>query len=185
MFVNGGTFRIENGHGNNCMFGNVLHGQFPYLYCASWERNNCKVFVNQISGSSATLVRTISYPSLKGYLNCCVDESNQLIYILLNTTVKTTGGIVDFIVSDFDGNILSRRCYGYLPVIQGMTFFRDRIYVLSGYGNERYPNRLSILDTSGTLVGFSTEPLVSGENEGIDFYGDTIFIATRTGIYMQ
>lgn len=185
MFVNGGTFSIENGHGNNCMFGNVLHGQFPYLYCASWERDNCKVFVNQISGSGATLVRTISYPSLKGYLNCCVDEANQLIYILLNTSAKTREGIVDFIVSDFDGNILSRRCYGYLPAIQGMTFFGDRIYVLSGYGNTRFPNRLSILDTSGTLVGFSTEPLVSGENEGIDFYGDTIFIATRTGIYMQ
>ena len=183
MEVSGVTYPITNGHGNNCMFGVELHGAYPYLYCGSWIRDDCHVYINQLSAEGASLVKTISYPDLQGYLNCCVDEPEQRIYILLNTSEKTRTGIVDFIVSDFEGNILSRRSFGKLPVIQGMTFHKGLIYVLSGFGYDKYPNCLSVLNTSGELVAFSYEPGVIGENEGIDFDGDSIVIASTYRLY--
>ena len=55
LYDNGRKMVISNGHGNNGMFGIALHGDYPYLYCGSWNRNDCKVYVNQIAGFCTTL----------------------------------------------------------------------------------------------------------------------------------
>ena len=135
IYINGEPVPITNGHGNNCMFGKELHGDYPYLYCGSWNKDDCKIYINQLSSEGATLVKTISYPGLQGYLNCCVDEPNQRIYILLNISERTQTGVVDFIISDFDGNILSRHPFGKLPghtgydLSRGANIRRVRVWI--------------------------------------------------------
>jgi hypothetical protein len=183
MFVNGNDISITNGHGNNCMFGEELHGDYPYLYCGSWFKNDCKVYINQVTDSSATLVRTIDYSSLSGYLNACVDEPNDRIYILLNTSDTTYEGVIRFIVSDLNGNILSNELIDKIPIVQGMTFYHGKIYVTSGDGSASYPNYLTILDTNGNIVSKSDNVTIGGEFEGIEFYNGKLYIATQTAIY--
>lgn len=155
--VNGGAnIQITNGHGNNAHFGKTLHGEFPYLYCGSWTQNDCKIYVNQYADGAFTLVKTITFDGLQGYLNACVDEENNRAYILLNTSNSTYDGVIDFIVADLDGNILSRKSLSKtIPVIEGMTYFEGAIYVSSGHGIS-YPNRLTILDTDGNILSDSS-----------------------------
>lgn len=172
------------GHGNNCMFGNELHGEYPYLYCGSWDKNDCNVYINEITKEEGNLVRTISYPTLSGYLNCCVDEYNERIYILLCTSETTPEGKIDFIVSDFDGKILSRNSIEDIPIVQGMVFYNDYIYVLSGSGaTGKNPNTLTILDKEGRTIVKNSHTNIEGEFEGIDFCDGNLFIATLDTIF--
>lgn len=183
MFVDGNDIAISNGHGNNCMFGTEVHGTYPYLYCASWDKDDCKIFVNQVTETSATLARTINYSTLSGYLNACVDEPNNKIYILLCVSDTTQEGSIRFVVSDLNGTIESNTAIEDIPIVQGMTFYKGRIYVLSGDGSATYPNTLTILDVDGNIVSKSDHATMWGEFEGIDIYKGTMYIATRDSIF--
>lgn len=185
MYVDYHAYQIVNGHGNNCMFGNELHGNYPYLYCSSWNKDSCSIYVNQLTDTGTSLIRTITYPSLKGYLNCCVDEDNNRIFILLCTSETTPEGVVDFIISDLDGNILERKHIDNIPIIQGMTFHSGLIYVMSGFGSEQFPGIISVYDTKGNLIARNSDTGISGEFEGVDFDNDTMYLATGTTIYRR
>ena len=144
--VNGGTsFEITNGHGNNANFGTTIHGDYPYLYCASWNQDDCKIYVNEVTNNSATLVRTIDF-NLNGYLNAVVDEPNNLIYILLNVSNTTPEGVIDFIVANLsDGSIVSTKRLPYtIPVIQGMCLGNNCIYVAHGGVSPYTENHITI-----------------------------------------
>lgn len=148
----GDNISITNEHGNNAQFGTVLHGDFPYLYCPSWDINTGNIYVNQYSDGAFTLVETIHF-DLSGYLNACVDEANERVYILLNTSETTSEGAVDFIVGDMQGNVISRKTVDNIPYIAGMTFYGGHVYVTSGYRTAAgYPSCLTIFDTSGNIV---------------------------------
>lgn len=169
--INGGSdISITNGHGNNCCFGTELHGTYPYLYCGSWNQDDCKIYVNQYQNGTFTLVRTIEYQTLSGYLNACVDEENEKIYIILNTSATTEEGAVDFIISDMQGNILSRKSLDNIPVIEGMTFYDGVIIVSSGHGIN-YPSYIHIFDTEGNLLSKSTRMNVDWDSSA---WNDTI-----------
>ncbi len=139
--------------------------------------------MNKISVNGAELINVISYDSLKGYLNCCVDDVNNRIYILLNTSDTTNEGKVDFIVSDFYGDIISRHSIGKLPIIQGMTFHDGYIYVTSGFGSAEFPNKITVFDTSGAIMYENADIGIYVEFEGIDFDDDKVYLATTQGIY--
>ena len=64
-----------------------------------------------------------------------------------------------------------------------MTFHEGRIYVVSGFGYDRYPNYLCVLNTEGKLMAYSAESSIVSEVEGIDFDGDSITIATKCYLY--
>ena len=167
--INGGSsISASTGHGNNVQFGKTLHGDYPYLYCGSWDEDTCEIYVNQINSDSVTLVSTIQFDGLTGYLNMCVDEENGRFYIMLADDPYT--GNITFIVSDLTGSIISRKqLTKQFPIIQGMEFYNGHIYMLSGTNSDQYPNKLTIFDTSGEIVSESDKLTPSNEVEGISF----------------
>lgn len=174
---NGALIPITNGHGNNAMFGTTLHGDYPYLYCGSWNKDDAKVYVNQYSNGAFTLVNTINYPTLTGYMNCCVDEANERVYMLVAKT-STELGDINFVVGDFSGNIISEKSIGYLPYIEGMTFFKGAIIVTAGHTG--VPNSVSVYNTDGELLSKTATVDTDYPIEGIDVDNATgkMYIAT-------
>ena len=180
----GANINITNGHGNNAQFGVELHGDFPYLYCGSWNKNDCKVYVNQVTTTTATLVRTIEFSTLSGYLNMCVDEPNGRIYILQCTSDDTVTGDVDFVVADLSsGAIVSQTTLPYkIPVIQGMEFHNGIIYVTSGLISSNVTNHITLINTSGNIIQKS-DPINVSELEGISFDNGNLYVADTGHIY--
>ena len=166
--VNGGAnIPITNGHGNNACFGDTLHGEYPYLYCPSWNQNENTIYVNQYANGAFTLVKTITYAGLSGYLNACVDEKNNRAYILLNTSASTYDGVVSFIVADLDGNIISTKALDFtIPVIEGMTYYDGTVIVSSGHGIN-YPSYIHVFDTEGNLLSKTSKMLIPWDTSAV------------------
>jgi hypothetical protein len=183
MVINGKEVSITNGHGNNCGFGKTLHGAYPYLYCGAWNENEMNIYVNQITDTSATLVRTINFPTLSGYLNMAVDEENERFYIFLADDAYV--GNITFIVADFEGNIITTKPLAKkIPIIQGIEFFDGYIYLLNGSPNTGDKQRLTIFDVEGNIVSQTSKITPTNEIEGISFDVDgTLYIANIEYIY--
>lgn len=186
--VNGGSsFAITNGHGNNANFGVELHGDYPYLYCPSWTYNDSKIYVNQVTGNSSTLVRTIEFSTLAGHMNAVVDEPNDTIYILQNIAQSTTDSEIDFITAKLsDGTILSTRRLPFrIPVIQGMCLASGAIYVTHGGASPYTENHIKVLNTNGDLIGDTED--ISGivEIEGMDISDGTLYVAGYSYLYKK
>lgn len=184
--VTGGrSFRIKNGHGNNCNFGTVRHGEYPYLYCAPWNENDNHIYVNEITDSSAKLVDTITYPEIRGYLNAVVDEGKGRAYIFLADKPKE--GHISFVIGDLQGKVLRIRPLSeQIKVIQGMTLYENKIYVLVGLSEEAgFSNALCIFNLNGDLLSQSACILPDVEMEGItiDPSNGTLYIANYTAVY--
>ena len=181
--VNGTTFSITDGHPNSVSFGSTLHGDYPYLYCKDFYTN--KLYVNQVTDSTAALVDTINLEYAQYYSNAVVDEANSIIYaFILTTTHPEDNSDVYFCKYDMTGHRLSARNIGAFPVIQGMTLFDDKIYVLSGYGTNN-GGALTIFNTTGDIIGKNALPfsniLEKQEPQGIsvDPITHVLYIATR------
>jgi len=186
LYVDGTTeISAAVGHGNNVMFGKTLDGSFPKLYAGSWYQGEKSVYVSRVTASSATLVQTITYSSLPtGYLNMCVDEPNERVYIFMETGADTHQGNILFAVGDFSGNIITSKELGVsIPIIQGMDFVDGVCYLTSGNGTTQYPNYLWAFDASGNLMSKSMLG-VWGEIEGISVDIDgTVYIKALTSLY--
>ena len=184
--INGGSqIAITNGHGNNCNFGVTLHGTYPYLYCPAWNENEPYIYVNEITDSTATLKKTITYTGLTGYLNAVVDEANDRAYIFLADDPYT--GNITFVIGDLDGNIISQKALAEkMPIIQGMDFKNDSIYVLSGSPNTNDKMYLWTFDTAGNITAKTAMITPSNvEIEGISFDTDgTLYVANIQKIYI-
>jgi hypothetical protein len=184
LFVNGTEIAATVGHGNNIMFGKTLDGDFPHLYAGSWYQGQKSVYVNKITLASATLVQTITFVDLpNGFLNMCVDEPNERIYIFMETGADTRQGNILFAIGDFNGNILTSKSLGVnIPIIQGMTFDNGYCYLTSGDGSEEYPNYLYVFTTEGELVSKAAVDLLD-EIEGISIDNNTIYIKAIKSLY--
>lgn len=172
--VNGAdAVSITNGHGNNANFGITLHGSYPYLYCGGW--GEAKVYVNQYANGAFTLVRTISYTRITGYLNCAVDEANERVYMIVEQNAAI--GDAEFIVGDFGGNVISQREIDNIPYIEGMTYYDGKIIVTSGHSG--VPSGIRVFDTAGNLVSKTAAVDVDIAVEGVDVDNATgkIYIA--------
>ena len=182
---NGEDIPITNGHGNNAMFGKELHGDFPYLYCGSWNFNDSHIYINEVTTNSATLIKTIDFPNLNGHLNMAVDEENDKIYILMNKSSSTTIGDINFVVASLStGEIISQKDLNFaIPVIQGMEFHNGLIYITYGGVSPVTDNYIIALDSNGNIISKS-DPLPNfGEIEGISFDNNLFYIANTAYIY--
>ena len=181
----GRSFPIKNGHGNNCNFGTVKHGAYPYLYCAPWNANDNHIYVNEITDSSAKLVNTITYPEIQGYLNAVVDEGKGRAYIFLADKPKE--GHISFVIGDLQGKVLRiRPLSDQIKVIQGMTLYDNKIYVLVGLSEKAgFSNALCIFNLNGDLLSQTACILPDVEMEGItvDPSNGTLYIANNTAVY--
>ena len=175
----------SNGHGNNMQFGRTLHGNYPYLYCGSFDETVPAVYVNQINGTSISLVRKIEFPQLSGFCNICVDEAAGRIYMLLFEGENTWTGTQHFIVADMEGNIISNiiptdwAC----PITQGMCYYNNRIHVV--YGGSWPYAKIMTLSTDGRLISNNVFTISRREAEGIDYDVATgaLYIADTETVY--
>ena len=183
------SYQINSGHSNSCQFGEEFYDandRFPLLYCFGYDDNYC--YVNRVTDSGAELVRTY-YLQTDGYrFSGGVDsKNNRLITIHFAKNSSTDGSNNRNIITVWDLNKVTDDGNGHLipsivkqtdipffPVVQGCTWFKDALYVTSGYYNPyRVTVKLTAFDTDGNVVTEITDfpsEIKQGEAEGITFY---------------
>ena len=179
----GKHYEIKNEHGNNCNFGTELHGDFPYLYCGSWNQDTCDIYINSFDGEKFELVDTIHFDK-EGYLNAYVDEAEDTGYVFIEDNPDI--GKIEFIRFRLSTReILEDRVLPYkMPVVQGIDMYDDFIYASAGFGTDdmRYPDCIYKISRDGILVDrISIDGLE--EMEGIAFIDGTPVIATSWHFY--
>ena len=181
---NGVVYELENGHANNCNWGKILHGDYPYLYCPTWVAGENKINVFSFDGTAFTLVNTIYISAFtSGHMDAYVDEESGHIYAF--NYENNRSGTVTFAVADLEGNtIMTKVMPSYIPVIQGICFHNGILYVTSGFATTEFPNYLNLITTDGTLIG--RYPMYNiGEIEGIDFMDDEMILASYYKFYIH
>lgn len=181
MFVNNDTpIPINNGHGNSCSFGTVIHegDVFPYLYCSSFEYGTNSIYVNRVTETTAELVKTIKYNDINGKLDCCVDESNNRAYIILCKGRNSFEDAYEFVVGDLDGNIILRKDIDIDKPSQGMTYWKGNIILTCGVVQNYKPQIIYTFDTKGNILSHTAVADLGEEIEGITNNGNNLVLAT-------
>lgn len=183
------SYPLNSGHSNSCQFSEEFYDssdRFPLLYCFGYDDNYC--YVNRVTDSGAELIQTY-YLQTDGYrFSGGVDsKNNRLITIHFtknsSTDISNNHNIVtvwDLNKVTDDGNghlipsIVKQTDIPFLPVVQGCTWFKDALYVTSGYYDPyRVTVKLTAFDTGGNVVTEITDfpsEIKQGEAEGITFY---------------
>jgi hypothetical protein len=146
---------ITSAHGDSASFSKVKQYQsdeFPLLYVTS-DSNPANVYVNRITRTGTTLIKTLSFPLAQAgyYAAHAYDEDNQIIYMVGYSEQNFTsadGGNNKTVVSKWDisqltdnGNgtftpaFISRYERDFIYVMQGQQFFDGYIWISSGYNN--------------------------------------------------
>lgn len=179
-YSNGTTYELQNGHGNNCNWGSVAHGDYPYLYCPLWTDGHT-INVLSFDGTAFSVADTIDIgSSYTGHLNAYVDDATGFIYALVNA--DTSIGDVVFVIADLSGNVISSTAMPYrIPAIQGMCMHRGRVIVTGGLGTSASPSYIYELATDGTMLD---KRLVSGigEIEGICWLSGQLVVASYNAL---
>ena len=151
-FVDIAEYSITSEHGDTAEFSNEFYDssdEFPLLYITS-DSDPAKVFVNRVTRSGATLIRTYYFGDLTKtgyYAGHCCDFDNNIMYLVGYTEGsyyadpnKTNKMIVSKwdlsnIHDNGDGTItpafLGSFTVPFISTAQGQRFFRDKIYILS------------------------------------------------------
>ena len=183
---NGVEYSLDNGHGNNCNWGTILHGTYPYLYCPTWTKDEMNINVFSFDGTTFTKVNTIHFGEYTGYLDAYVNDADGFIYAFV--FANNTAGKCHYFVSDLDGNVLFEKDLPYLiRTIQGICMHDGLIYAVSGYGNTDSPNYLYKISPDGTLISKSVMGTIGSlsEIEGIDFLDNEMILATYYGFLVH
>lgn len=142
-----------SGHGDSATFSNEFYDandEFPLIYVSADTPN--EVYVNRITRSSSTLIRTLSFPSSVGYYSSSAfDFDNNICYVVAYKKANYTssdGGTNKTVVSKWDLSNLTDNGDGtYTPtfisqyerdfiyVMQGLQYFDGYIWVSSGYND--------------------------------------------------
>lgn len=177
-------------HGDSASFGNEFYDpadEFPLIYVTS-DKTPAEIYVNRITRSSSTLIRTLKFPATAGYYGAAsVDSANNNIYILSYKEQNYTSdnsGANKTVVSKWDLSNLTDNGDGtYTPefisqyerpfiyVMQGLTFHDNMIWIASGYGSVASHIYAMNPDT-GEILHTITLPN-STEIEGVSFVKDT------------
>ena len=183
------SYPLNSGHSNSCQFGEEFYNtndKYPLLYCFGYNDNYC--YVNRVTENGADLVRTY-YLQTNGYrFSGGLDaKNNRLITIHYAWDSSSDGTNNHNIITVWDLNKVSEDGNGnlipsvvkqtnipFFPVVQGCTWYKDALYVVSGYYDPYgYVVKLTAFDTDGNVVteitDFPTE-IMHGEGEGITFY---------------
>lgn len=146
---------ITSAHGDSASFSNEKYqanDEFPLLYVTS-DSNPAYVYVNRITRTGATLIKTLLFPLDKAgyYAAHAYDEKNKILYMVgySQQNYRTDdGGDNKTVVSKWnmtqltpDGNgnytpsFVSRHFRDFIYVMQGQQFFDGYIWISSGYNN--------------------------------------------------
>lgn len=146
---------ITSAHGDSASFSREKYAEtdeFPLLYVTS-DANPALVYVNRITRSETTKIRTLNFPLDKtGYYAAhAYDESNRIMYMVGYSEQNYTtddGGNNKTLVSKWNMSALTNNSDGTLTpafvssyerdfifVMQGLQFFDGYIWISSGYAN--------------------------------------------------
>ena len=181
------SYPIDCGHGNSCQFSDEFYSasdDFPLLYCFAYTSN--LVYVNRVTTSGATLIRTLKLSNLTGYrFSGAIDTINNRLFVL-NYTINssTTSNPVHLSVLDLNDltanddstytpALISSIEIPFILMIQGIKYFNDRLFVTSGGTNPSYFRGIQVLDTkSGAILSKVPYTYDSNEPEGCELVDD-------------
>lgn len=187
------AYEIESGHGNACQFSDEYYDasdDYPLLYCYDYDHH---VYVNRVTTSGATLIKTYNIP-IDGYrLSGGYDAvSKKLVTVHYKADSSTSGennycvlSVWDLLtVTENDGEyvpaLVSEVKIPFIPVIQDCKYYKGLLYITSGYWSTyHYPLVIYAFDTAGNCItkvddfpGFMIENDYA-EAEGLSFYKDS------------
>lgn len=192
-FANGSditrNMSIESDHGDSATFSKEFYAprdEFPLLYVTA-DTTPAKIYVNRVTRSSATLVKTLIFPQSAGYLGAgAFDFDNDICYLLAykqNNYQTDGGGSNTTVVSKWDLSNLTDNGDGtYTPafisqyerpfiyVMQGLAYHDGYIWISSGYGGST--SYIYAMNPSTGVVDH-TVTLDNREVEGLDFVFDS------------
>jgi len=167
-------FPITCGHGDCIDFSNEYYDsndEFPLAYITA-DTNPATVYINRITRSAATLIKTLTFPLDKTgyYAGHCLDNINNVIYQLgyKNEDYQTTDNDNHMIVSKWDLSKLTDNGDGtYTPAFinsftlpfidtsQGQAFLNGKMYVMSS--NPYVPSggrktKIYVIDVGGQRI---------------------------------
>lgn len=195
-------YEISCAHGNSCQFSNEFYSEndtYPLLYCFGYGDN--KVYVNRVTDSGATLVRTYKLDTegyrFSGGIDCINNRLVTIHYHLNYSSIATdnynivTVWDLNKTTQNGDGTltpeIIKQTAIDFIPTIQGCKWFKDRLFINNGYYPEgrNFPVNIKAMTTDGTITTLIDDLPVSvsqSEGEGIDFYYQngkyTMYIST-------
>lgn len=183
-------YEISCAHGNSCQFSNEFYSEndtYPLLYCFGYGDN--KVYVNRVTDSGATLVRTYKLDTegyrFSGGIDCINNRLVTIHYHLNYSSIATdnynivTVWDLNKTTQNGDGTltpeIIKQTAIDFIPTIQGCKWFKDRLFINNGYYPEgrNFPVNIKAMTIDGTITTLIDDLPVSvsqSEGEGIDFY---------------
>ena len=181
------NYSIYCGHGNACQFGKILESvsdEYPPLYCFDYASN--RVYKNKVTSGGATLTATYllgndGYRFSGGY-----DSDNNFIVSInyaQDSSTSATDNYMTFSIWDLNNlteeeegvyspALLKSRQFPFIPVVQGCTIFRNRLFVTSG----KYPDapiKIYVFNYDGVCTSIIDDfptSIQQSEAEGIAFY---------------
>lgn len=185
------TLVPTKGHANSLTFSDEYYAQgdeFPLLYLSA-NTNPATVYVNRVTRSAATLVKTLTFPLDKTgyYAGHVLDNVNKILYQVgytENSYFENPNGTNYIVVSAWDMRHLTDNGGSYTPAfigsfelpffttIQGATFFDGKIVVISShYSNVQ--TRILFVDVGSKRISTILQDLPTtisaAECEGVDF----------------
>lgn len=162
---------ITSGHGDSASFSRqkqYINDEFPLLYVTS-DSNPATVYINRITRTGATLIKTLSFPLDKtGYYAAhAYDLENQIMYMVgysKQNYLTDDSGNNKTVVSKWDmtqltdnGNgtftpsYISRYERAFIYVMQGLQYHDGYIWISSGYNNGGNQYVYAMNPTDGTI----------------------------------
>lgn len=197
-FANGGSIAtdiaITSDHGDSATFSNEYYAnndEFPLIYVTA-DTTPAIIYVNRVTRSSATLVKTLVFPSTAGYYGAgAFDWENDVCYLLAykkNNYQTDDSGTNTTVVSEWDlsnltdnGNgtytpaFISQYERDFIYVMQGLAYHDGLIWITSGYGSTA--SHIYAMNPSSGVIEHTITMDDATEIEGAQFMYDS---ATQT-----
>ena len=181
---------ITSDHGDSATFSHEYYAEsdeFPLIYVTA-DTTPAKIYVNRITRSSATLVKTLVFPSSAGYYGAgAFDWENNICYLLAykkNNYQTDDSGTNTTVVSKWDlSNLTDNGDNTYTPafisqyerafiyVMQGLAYHDGYIWICSGYGSTA--SNIYAMNPSTGVIDHTITMADTTEIEGIDFVFDS------------
>lgn len=146
---------ITSGHGNTISFSNEYYAdgdEFPLAYITA-ESNPPKVYVNRITRSGATLIKTykFSYETVGYYANHCLDALNQRLYMCgytMDSYTSDENGQNKMLFTEWDvSNAILNGDGTYTPTLVKQFYLP---FINTHQGNEVHDGYIWMMSSSGS-----------------------------------
>ena len=164
-----GDLSIKCGHANSANFSHVFQeetDEFPLIYLSDTNGN---VYVNQITRTGATLIRTLYFdPAVFGNIpQLALDSDSDICYIIGQTPTAVVADNPEYIITVCDLSDLIQSDDKYTPrvissftvtipgekiVLQGVNYLNGCIWIASGGASTSVLSRITVIDIQKKAV---------------------------------